>query len=295
MNSFTIKDLECLSGIKAHTIRIWEQRYNFLKPQRTETNIRYYTGDELKTVLNIALLNKYGFKISHIDKMNKSEIHLKLQSLTDIQAQQERQINALIGHMVDLATDKFEADLDIFIQTKGIEKAINNLLFPFLERVGILWQTNHINPAQEHLVTNIIRQKLLVGIESATNRFPTGKTVLLFLPETEYHELGLLYVYYLLKSRGVVVLYLGANVPLKDVAYIANIKNPQYLYTHITSVVGQLKMEKYLNTLKEQVPEIPFVVSGQFVQNVHKTPSKGFIFKKSLAEVHDFVASFRNS
>ena len=135
MNSFTIKDLECLSGIKAHTIRIWEQRYSFLKPQRTETNIRYYTGDELKTVLNIALLNKYGFKISHIDKMNASEIHLKLQSLTDIQAQQERQINALIGHMVDLATDKFEADLDIFIQTKGIEKAINNLLFPFLERV----------------------------------------------------------------------------------------------------------------------------------------------------------------
>ena len=118
MNSFTIKDLECLSGIKAHTIRIWEQRYSFLKPQRTETNIRYYTGDELKTVLNIALLNKYGFKISHIDKMNSSEIHLKLQSLTDIQAQQERQINALIGHMVDLATDKFEADLDIFIQTK---------------------------------------------------------------------------------------------------------------------------------------------------------------------------------
>lgn len=295
MNSFTIKDLECLSGIKAHTIRIWEQRYSFLKPQRTETNIRYYTGDELKTVLNIALLNKYGFKISHIDKMNTSEIHLKLQSLTDIQAQQERQINALIGHMVDLATDKFEADLDIYIQTKGIEKAINNLLFPFLERVGILWQTNHINPAQEHLVTNIIRQKLLVGIESATNRFPTGKTVLLFLPETEYHELGLLYVYYLLKSRGVMVLYLGANVPLKDVAYISNIKKPQYLYTHITSVVGQLKMEKYLNTLKEQVPEIPFVVSGQFVQNVHKAPSKGFIYKKSLAEVHDFVASFRNS
>ncbi len=124
MNSFTIKDLECLSGIKAHTIRIWEQRYSFLKPQRTETNIRYYTGDELKTVLNIALLNKYGFKISHIDKMNTSEIHLKLQSLTDIQAQQERQINALIGHMVDLATDKFEADLDIYIQTKGIEKAL---------------------------------------------------------------------------------------------------------------------------------------------------------------------------
>lgn len=295
MNSFTIKDLECLSGIKAHTIRIWEQRYSFLKPQRTETNIRYYTGDELKTVLNIALLNKYGFKISHIDKMNTSEIHHKLQSLTDTQAQQERQINSLIGHMIDLSMDQFETELDTFIHTKGIEKAISNLIFPFLERVGILWLTNHINPAQEHLVTNVIRQKLMVGIDSTTNRFPTGKTVLLFLPETEYHELGLLYVYYLLKSRGVLVLYLGANVPLKDVAYLAAIKKPNYIYTHITSVVGQQRMEKYLNTLKEQVPEIPFVVSGQYVQNLHKQPAKGIIFKKSLAEVHEFIASFRNS
>lgn len=295
MNSFTIKDLECLSGIKAHTIRIWEQRYSFLKPQRTETNIRYYTGDELKTVLNIALLNKYGFKISHIDKMNTSEIHHKLQSLTDVQAQQERQINSLIGHMIDLSMDQFETELDTFIHTKGIEKAISHLIFPFLERVGILWLTNHINPAQEHLVTNVIRQKLLVGIDSASNRFPTGKTVLLFLPETEYHELGLLYVYYLLKSRGVLVLYLGANVPLKDVAFIASIKKPDYIYTHITSVVGQQRMEKYLNALKEQVPEIPFVVSGQYVQNLHKQPAKGIIFKKTLAEVQEFVASFRNS
>ena len=295
MNSFTIKDLENLSGIKAHTLRIWEQRYNFLKPSRTFTNIRYYSNDELKKVLNIALLNKYGYKISHIDKMNEAEIKEKLLSLNQMEAQQERIVNDLIKIMVDLDMESFELTLDKFIMARGIERAITQIIFPFMEKIGILWLTNHINPAQEHLVTNIIRQKLLVGIESATNRFPTGKTVLLFLPETEYHELGLLYVYYLLKSRGVMVLYLGANVPLKDVAYISNIKKPQYLYTHITSVVGQLKMEKYLNTLKEQVPEIPFVVSGQFVQNVHKSPSKGFIFKKSLAEVHDFVASFRNS
>ena len=94
MNSFTIKDLESLSGIKAHTIRIWEQRYSFLKPQRTDTNIRYYSSDELKTILNIALLNKYGFKISHIDKMNQAEISQKLVSLTDFQAQQEKLVNS---------------------------------------------------------------------------------------------------------------------------------------------------------------------------------------------------------
>jgi DNA-binding transcriptional MerR regulator len=224
MNSFTIKDLESLSGIKAHTIRIWEQRYSFLKPRRTDTNIRIYSGDELKIVLNIALLNKYGFKISHIDKMNDDEINQKLVSLSDVQAQQEKIINDLIGNMIDLDTERFETALDKYIRSKGIERAINHLIFPFLERIGILWQTNHINAAQEHLVTNIIRQKLIVGVDHATPLITSNKTILLFLPEGEHHELGLLYMYYILKGRGLRVLYLGANVPGKDVVYVAQTK-----------------------------------------------------------------------
>ena len=158
MNAFTIKDLENLSGIKAHTIRIWEQRYSFLKPQRTGTNIRYYSNDELKTVLNIALLNKYGYKISHIDKMRPEELKDKIVTLSNSVAQQERMINELIQFMVDLDIDKFETMLDNFITARGIDKAITQLVFPFLEKIGILWLTNHINPAQEHLITNIIRQ-----------------------------------------------------------------------------------------------------------------------------------------
>ena len=102
MNAFTIKDIENLSGVKAHTIRIWEQRYNFLKPQRTNTNIRYYSNDELKVILNIALLNKFGYKISHINRMDIEEIHRKLHTLSHYQAQQERVVNELIGCMVDL-------------------------------------------------------------------------------------------------------------------------------------------------------------------------------------------------
>src|SRR5436189_6274760 len=116
MNSFTIKDLENLSGIKAHTIRIWEQRYTFLKPQRTDTNIRYYSNEELKTVLNIALLNKFGFKISHIDRMNFTEINDKLVNLSQHQAQQERTVNELIGYMIDLDLDRFEDLLDTHIK-----------------------------------------------------------------------------------------------------------------------------------------------------------------------------------
>ena len=121
MNAFTIKDLENLSGIKAHTIRIWEQRYNFLKPQRTTTNIRYYSNDELKTVLNIALLNKYGFKISHIDRMQPQEIREKILSLGDAHAIQERIINDLVQEMVDLDMEKFEKIIVSYIAVKGIE------------------------------------------------------------------------------------------------------------------------------------------------------------------------------
>jgi len=159
MNAFTIKDLENLTGIKAHTIRIWEQRYSFLRPQRTDTNIRYYNNDELKKILNISLLNKYGYKISHIDRMSEGEIGDKIMTLNNSLAQQERVINDLIQQMVDLNIEEFESNLTEYIRLRGIEKTINQIIFPFMERIGVLWITGHINPAQEHLVSNIIRQK----------------------------------------------------------------------------------------------------------------------------------------
>lgn len=295
MNAFTIKDLENLSGIKAHTIRIWEQRYNFLKPQRTETNIRLYSNEELRTLLNIALLNKYGFKISHIDKMNDAEINDKILSLAHIQAQQERIVNELIGHMVYLNLEDFEAVLDNYIMTKGIEKSITQIIFPFLERIGILWLTNHINPAQEHLVTNIIRQKLIVGIESTHSHLQLHKTALLFLPEGEHHELGLLFMYYLMKSRGIKIYYLGANVPLKDVAYVVEEKKPDIMYTHLTSVSHHFNLEKMLLNIHAQMPDVPVIVSGQLVQQYKKKVPSNIYFKKSLTEVMEYIATIGRS
>ena len=239
MNKFTIKDLENLSGIKAHTIRIWEQRYAFLKPQRTATNIRYYSNLELKTLLNISLLNKYGYKISHINRMNNDELRDKILTLSNSQAQQERIVNDLIQHMIDLDMEDFEHVLDNFIATKGVEKAITFIIFPFLERIGILWLTDHINPAQEHLVTNIVRQKIIVGIENIITPIVLKTKVLLFMPENEHHELGLLFLQYLLKSRGVKTIYLGANVPVKDLEFVVALKKPNYIYTHLTTVMRE--------------------------------------------------------
>jgi MerR family transcriptional regulator, light-induced transcriptional regulator len=289
MNAFTIKDLENLSGIKAHTIRIWEQRYQFLKPQRTSTNIRYYTNDELKTVLNIALLNKYGYKISHIDRMDRDELKDKILSLNNVQAQQERLINELIQCMVDMNLEEYEAVLDNYILARGIEKTIMHLIFPFLERIGILWMTNHVNPAQEHLVTNIIRQKLVVGIESIVTHMKVDKTVLLFLPEGEYHELGLLFTYYLMKSRGVKVLYLGSSVPLKDLDYVIQLKKPDYIYTHLTALAPNFNFEKFLNLIGLRFPATPFVISGQVTQTYRKKVPANAHLRKSLAEVMEYI------
>lgn len=290
MNAFTIKDLENLTGIKAHTIRIWEQRYTFLRPQRTDTNIRYYNNDELKKILNISLLNKYGFKISHIDKMSEEDIRNKILSINDVQAQQERIVNGMIQNMVDMDLEGFEGILEEHIRAKGIEKTIHQIIFPFLERIGVLWITGHINPAQEHLVSNIIRQKLIVGTEAVSPMFTLKKTGLLFLPEGEYHELGLLFIQYLLKSRGLFVYYLGANVPLDDVEYVVKYKKPDFIYTHLTSVSSVFNFDKFIQQSLKRFAQTPLIISGRLAATYeHKIPSE-IHFKRSLQEVTSFIS-----
>lgn len=287
MNAFTIKDIENLSGIKAHTIRIWELRYSLIKPQRTGTNIRYYSNAELKKILNVALLNKFGFKISHIDKMSDDEINKHIMSLSLHDAKQERVINELLACMIELEIEAFEDILDNSIIEKGIEYTITEVIFPFLEKIGILWLTNHINPAQEHLVTNIIRQKLVVGIEGINTSQTSDKTVLLFLPEGEHHELGLLYVHYLLKKRGLKTLYLGADVPFNDLVYITGIKKPACLYAHLTIVASNFNFEKFLRNLHTHAAGTPVIISGPITVSYKKPIPPNVQLKKSLNEVMD--------
>jgi DNA-binding transcriptional MerR regulator len=287
---FSIKDLENLSGIKAHTIRIWEQRYTFLKPRRTETNIRFYCNRELKTVLNVSLLSKYGYKISHINRMSEDELASKIVTLSDREAQQARLVNDLIADMIDFDIAHFEQLLDGYILVHGIDKAITRIVFPFLDRIGILWLTNHVNPAQEHLVSHLIRQKLIVGIENAGTHKSTDKTVLLFLPEGEYHELGLLYVYYLLRSQGVNTLYLGADLMLKDLEFVCQRRKPDYLYTHLTAVAGNFNFERFLTRVSQQIG-IPLVISGQLARSRMRKTLPGVDFRRSIPEVLGFIAS----
>lgn len=290
MSAFTIKELENLSGIKAHTIRMWEQRYNLLKPRRSCTNIRYYSNEELKTLLNIALLNKYGYKISHIDKMCREEMCQKILSLQDMEAMQEMVVNELIQEMVDLRTDKFERTLGKYICNYGIEKGVLEIIFPFLEKIGILWQTDNITPAQKHFVTNIIRQKLIVAIDQVPC-CSEGKSCLLFLPEKEYHELGLLFLSYLLKKQGLRVIYLGANVPVSDMECVVATMKPELAFVHLVSSFSPASLEKMITDIKLRLPSVKTIISGYPTQEYDLGIPPSIELKKDLHEVMDLIST----
>jgi len=224
--------------------------------------------------------------------MNEGEITDKILSLNQQEALQDRIVNMLIQNMVDLDMESFEEVLNDFIVAKGIEKTISQIIFPFLEKIGILWLTNHINPGHEHLVSNVIRQKLIAGIDNVRSTIKINKTVLLFLPETEYHELSLLFMNYMLKSKGVCTIYLGCSIPLRDVEYLVKLKNPDYIYTHLTSVGTRFNFDRFIDNLSKCFPKTPVIISGQLAATYEKKVLPPVNFKRSYAEVMEFLAGF---
>ena len=221
-SKYSIKDLERLSGIKAHTIRIWEQRYNLVSPDRTDSNIRLYNDDELKHILNIASLVKAGSKISHVVKLEKQEITKRIQELVanpvNVDAFFATQTDNLVIAMLDLDDSKFEKVINTSNLKYGFEETMLNVIIPFLQKVGIMWRTGEANIIQEHFISNLIRKKALVAIDGYSGTAaPDAEQWLLFLPEGELHEIGLLFSKYLLKVRGKKVMYFGQTVPVEDI------------------------------------------------------------------------------
>ncbi|MGZ8538191.1 MAG: MerR family transcriptional regulator [Flavisolibacter sp.] len=289
--AFTIRELESLSGIKAHTIRIWEQRYHFLKPSRTSTNIRTYSNEELKTLLNVSLLNKFGYKISRIDQMLPEQRVDTILQLTQEEAYSEHIVNEMIAYMINLENLAFEQLLNYHISQHGIEKTITGIIFQFLERIGILWQANRILPAQEHIVSNIIRQKIVSAIENLPFVQKPDPLCLLFLPEDEHHEMGLLFVYYLLRKKNISVIYLGSNVPLKDVQYLMEVKSPQYLYLHLTSFPRQQQFQKFITTLSGYAGKSKILISGGMIQTYKSPQPENVSYLPSFTAVSEYIES----
>jgi MerR family transcriptional regulator, light-induced transcriptional regulator len=275
MIKYSIKDLEKLTGIKAHTIRMWEKRYQFLTPDRTMTNIRSYSDRDLRTCINISILNRNGYKISRIVRMPPSEISEKILEITENVYDFDIQIETLIVAMSELDESKFDKILTTSILKLGLENTVTQIIYPFFEKIGVLWQLGTINPGQEHFVSNLIRQKLIIAIDGQfVNPHSEAKLFLLFLPAGEYHEIGLLYAHYLIKKAGYKVIYLSQNVPFEDLSEVGQIKTPDYLFTSFTSNVNEKELQEYIDQLAKAFPKQTIFASGfQIREHTIKLPS----------------------
>jgi len=260
---YSISDLEKLCGIKAHTIRIWEQRYDILAPKRTKSNIRYYEDDDLRKILNIALLNKNGYKISKIATLSDKEIMEKVGAISEINFEHHTQLDALTISMIEMDEVKFDRIVRTNIKQLGFEETMLSVVYPFLDKLSVLWLTGSIHPVQESFMSFLIRQKLLAAIDGlGLNSQDDAKTFMIYLPTGESQELSLLFLSYLLQSRGHKVIYLGQNITISDLKDAFEIKKPEYLFTMITESYTNQSVEVYINELEKNFPDCEILLSG---------------------------------
>jgi MerR family transcriptional regulator, light-induced transcriptional regulator len=288
---YTIKELEHLSGIKAHTIRIWEQRYNILCPKRTDTNIRYYDDKDLKTLLNVSLLNEKGYKISKIAQMQPEQLIKEVQQLCNVPGECSQHINTLMAAMIDLDEEAFDKTIATVSLQVGFSETMNRLIYPFLYKIGILWQTGNITPAHEHFVSNLIRQKLIVAIDGQVVRRKTGSpTYLLYLPEGELHELALLYMNYIIRTHNLHVVYLGQNLPFSDLELTYELCKPDYICTVFTTTPERDQVQPYIEKLSKRFTDTTIYVYGALVRQ------ECLVFPDNVKPVscmQDFTALFK--
>jgi MerR family transcriptional regulator, light-induced transcriptional regulator len=263
MSVYTIRELENLSGIKAHTIRIWEKRYGLIKPQRTSTNIRTYCDTELRKILNVSLLNRNGLKISKIAMMSHDEMNSVISKYSRENDSAEMQVEHLVMAMVEFDEYRFELVLARSVIQYGFEEAVLKVLYPFFVRVGILWQTGSVNPGQEHFISNLVKQKFFTAIDalSSGERATSGRFVF-FLPEGELHELGLLFACYLARKRGFRTIYMGQTMPFENLKDVVVNQQVDYLYVSLTSSFRGKDLPGYLKMLADAFPQKNIYLSG---------------------------------
>lgn len=254
-NTFSIKDLENLSGIKAHTIRIWEKRYNVLEPMRTDTNIRFYDLNALQKLLNITLLHDYGYKISKISKMPAEKIPELVRDIVSNKSAKNHAISSFKLAMMNFDQNLFFKTYDTLLSEKSFREVFFEVFIPLMEEIGFLWQVDTITPAHEHFISYLIKLKLLVNTEKIQSKEPTrtDKVFVLYLPMNEIHELGLMYLNYEILSQGYKTIYLGESVPtdsLKDIKkYFDNIVYVCYM----TVEPEKAEVNDYIKNLKEEI------------------------------------------
>ncbi len=294
MAVYSIRDLEKLSGIKAHTIRVWEQRYGIIQPKRTKTNIRYYQDEDLKFLLNIALLNKNGIRISKIAKMSPEEIGEKVAASSEINLEYGTQLDALTISMIEMDELKFDRIISTNIDQLGFERTMLEVIYPFLDKLGVLWLTGSINPVQENFMSHLIRQKIIAAIDQAP--LLTGRSnpkFIIYLPEGERQELSLLFLHYLLKSRQNQVWYLGQEISITDLKNACAVQKPDYIFTMITETFAQEPVQHYIQRLADTFPDIQILLSGYQVVAQPVSPPENITILRSLDQTLDYLTHLK--
>lgn len=270
---FSIKDLENLTGIKAHTIRIWEKRYELLEPERTDTNIRYYNLSHLQKLLNISFLNNNGLKISKIASLKASEIHQQVRDLASKGHVKNHAINTLKLAMLDFDQDLFYETYNGLIKNKSFSDLFYEVFIPFLSEIGMLWQTDTITPAHEHFISSLIKQKLLVNTEllQAKNKIAHNDAFVLFLPDNEIHEIGLMFVNYELIAKGHRSIFLGASVPIMSLSDVLAYYEKVTFISYFTVKPEKEEVSNYLTDFSEQLlanTKHKLWILGQMTQHI---------------------------
>lgn len=289
MKKFSISDIEGLIGIKAHTIRAWEARYNLVPSKRTPTNIRFYDEDDLKQLLNIVTLNEKGYKISRIAKMTKQQIS---EMVVQFQADWNNdtvQVLRLSDAALSYDELAFAEILSGCIEEMGLTKTMDLVLFPFMKKVGMLWQTGAIDPSHEHFASNLIRDRIIVEIDKIDK--PVRKNVkrfVLFLPEAEMHETGLLFARYLLKSCGMDTLYLGQEIPYTDVKKVIASYKPDYAFIVLTSLNLGKDVNKIIGKVMDHL-DVPLLVAGSLISEFDILVQNHLTPLKNVCDITDFL------
>ena len=288
MGSYSIKELEVLSGIKAHTIRIWEQRYNLIEPTRSDTNIRSYSDEDLRYILNVSILNQNGHKISKISNLTREEVNQMVLDLNEKQVSHPDQINNMVLAMIDIDQNKFERTFARCVLQFGFENTIEDIIYPFLEKIGIMWTTGNITPAHEHFISHLIRKKLFVAIDGIDIIVPNNtESFILYLPEGEFHELALLFSLYIVKSRGFKTIYLSQSLPFNDLVDVYKSTNAHNIMTILSTSKSEKELSQFMEKLSKTFVTSRVILCGH--------PLKGYKGKKPK-NVHTFdkIPDFKN-
>lgn len=288
MVGYKIRDLQILTGIKAHTIRMWEKRYGLLTPQRTDTHIRTYSDDDVLLILNVSFLNKKGYKISRIAGMSHEEIFNASKSLQQ-SGNTDTAIDQLIVSVLQLDEQLFHTIFLELTQNESLSVVFSEYILPFLDRIGIMWLVGTINPAQEHFISNLIRQKIIAAIDSLPIPNQGKEKIILYLPEHEWHEISLLIYHYHLRSKGLNSIYLGQALPYEALFKVIDILKPKSLVSSWLTAIDPQQIVDHFNQIEADFQSLKIVAGGYQIDQSEPLLSKRIKRIRSLSDLENFI------